>query len=58
MDLAAGTTHPLGTLPVPAAVDAVAVRWDAAHGQAVVAQRRDAGGPAFWLAVFTPEVGR
>ncbi|HEY8745832.1 MAG TPA: hypothetical protein VIU62_22320, partial [Chloroflexota bacterium] len=52
-----GALTPVGTLPLPAA-STYAVRWDAAHGQALLAQRGTGSATVFWLLSFTPEVAR
>lgn len=52
-----GAATPGGSLPLPA-IATYAVRWDADHGQALLAQRGDNGATAFWLLSFTPEVAR
>jgi hypothetical protein len=57
VDPGSGAATPVGTLPLPAA-STYAVRWDAAHGQALLVQRGDNGAAAFWLLSFTPEVAR
>jgi Tol biopolymer transport system component len=57
VDPGSGAVTPVGTLPLPTA-STYAVRWDAAHGQALLAQRSTGGATVFWLLSFTPEVTR
>jgi Tol biopolymer transport system component len=57
VDPGSGVATPVGTLPLPVA-STYAVRWDAAHGQALLAQRGTDGTTEFWLLSFTPAVAR
>lgn len=55
LDPATGEVRDRAPLPLPSGA-AFAVRWDARHGRALVAQRRDGGVVAFSLLSFRPEV--
>lgn len=55
LDPADGTSWPAGALAVPGS-GALALRWDAAHAQALAVRGGDLGGPSHALLSFAPEV--